>query len=91
MEIITELKTPPVAGLKRSTMKALVYGGPGKIELKEVSLPLIEKPTDALVRILKTTICGTDLGILKAKPLPCSPALPWGMKALVLLKKQDRP
>ena len=48
-------------------MKALVYGGPGKIELKEIPRPTIEKPTDALVKILKTTICGTDLGILKGK------------------------
>jgi alcohol dehydrogenase len=49
------------------TMRALVYGGPGKIELKDVSLPTITKPTDALIKVLKTTICGTDLGILKGK------------------------
>ncbi|MGY3053716.1 alcohol dehydrogenase [Pedobacter sp. UYEF25] len=48
-------------------MKALVYGGPGKIALQEVSKPVIEKQTDALVKILKTTICGTDLGILHGK------------------------
>ena len=46
------------------TMKALVYDRPGKIELKEVPFPKIEKSTDAVVKILKTTICGTDLGIL---------------------------
>jgi len=49
------------------TMKALVYGGPGIIELKEVARPAIIKSTDALVKILNTTICGTDLGILKGK------------------------
>ncbi|HEX9503514.1 MAG TPA: zinc-dependent alcohol dehydrogenase family protein [Patescibacteria group bacterium] len=48
-------------------MKGLVYGGPGKIELKEISKPVIEKSTDVLVKILKTTICGTDLGILHGK------------------------
>ena len=48
-------------------MKGLVYNGPGKIELKEVPKPVILKPTDALIRILKSTICGTDLGILKGK------------------------
>ena len=48
-------------------MKGLVYGGPGKIELKEIPMPVIIKPTDALVKILKTTICGTDLGILHGK------------------------
>lgn len=52
---------------KDQTMKALIYGGPGKIEWKNVPMPVIEKTTDALVKILKTTICGTDLGILKGK------------------------
>jgi alcohol dehydrogenase len=51
----------------KATMKALVYGGPGKIELKEVPVPKITKPTDALIRLTKTTICGTDLGIIKGK------------------------
>ena len=36
-------------------MKALVYDGPGKIELKEIAKPVIEKSTDALIKILKTT------------------------------------
>ncbi|WP_231556171.1 alanine acetyltransferase [Gillisia sp. Hel_I_29] len=44
-------------------MKGLVYGGPGKISYKEVLKPEIKLPTDAIVKILKTTICGTDLGI----------------------------
>ncbi len=51
----------------KKTMKGLVYNGPGKIELIEVPKPVILKPTDALIKILKTTICGTDLGILKGK------------------------
>lgn len=51
----------------KSKMNALVYGGPGKIELKEVPVPQIAKPTDALVRVTRTTICGTDLGIIKGK------------------------
>ena len=49
------------------TMKALVYGGPGIIQLKNIPIPKIQKPTDAVVKILKTTICGTDLGILHGK------------------------
>ena len=48
-------------------MKALVYGGPGIIELKDIPVPEILKPTDAIVKLLKTTICGTDLGILHGK------------------------
>lgn len=57
----------PAENQKPHTMKALVYDGPGKIQWKDVAVPGIEKPTDALVKIVKTTICGTDLGILKGK------------------------
>jgi alcohol dehydrogenase len=46
-------------------MKALVYGGPGQKEWKDVPRPGLDKQTDAVVRILHTTICGTDLHILK--------------------------
>lgn len=46
-------------------MKALVYQGPGKKDWVEKAKPGIEKPTDVIVRVTKTTICGTDLHILK--------------------------
>ncbi|MFB2532186.1 zinc-dependent alcohol dehydrogenase family protein [Paracoccus sp. p3-h83] len=46
-------------------MKALVYNGPGDKGWIEKDKPGIEKPTDVIVRITKTTICGTDLHILK--------------------------
>jgi alcohol dehydrogenase len=46
-------------------MKALVYHGPGKKSWEEKTQPEIIKSTDAIVRISKTTICGTDLHILK--------------------------
>jgi len=46
-------------------MKALVYGGPGRKDWTEKEKPGIAKPTDAIVQITKTTICGTDLHILK--------------------------
>lgn len=48
-------------------MKALVYNGEHDIALIEVPKPEILKPTDAIVKVLKTTICGTDLGIYKGK------------------------
>lgn len=46
-------------------MKALVYQGPGRKEWVEKPRPDIQKPTDVIVRVTKTTICGTDLHILK--------------------------
>lgn len=46
-------------------MKALVYGGPGKRSWEEKPRPKLQDPSDAIVRITTTTICGTDLHILK--------------------------
>jgi alcohol dehydrogenase len=46
-------------------MKALVFHGPGKLALEDKPAPEIEIPTDAIVKITKTTICGTDLHIMK--------------------------
>ena len=46
-------------------MKALVYGGPGVKSWTEVPDPEIKNPTDVIVRVDTTTICGTDLHILK--------------------------
>jgi alcohol dehydrogenase len=48
-----------------TTMKALVYRGPGVKEWVDVPKPTIQKATDIIVKLVKTTICGTDLHILK--------------------------
>ncbi|MES1160594.1 MAG: zinc-dependent alcohol dehydrogenase family protein [Bacteroidota bacterium] len=46
-------------------MKALVYHGPGQKSWEEKPRPVITHPADVIVRVLRTTICGTDLHILK--------------------------
>jgi alcohol dehydrogenase len=46
-------------------MKALVYHGPGRKEWADVPEPTLIEDTDAIVRVDATTICGTDLHILK--------------------------
>src|SRR5438132_3651404 len=46
-------------------MRALVYHGPGKKQWEEVPDPILQADTDAIVRVDATTICGTDLHILK--------------------------
>jgi alcohol dehydrogenase len=56
-----------------SAMKALVYLGPTKKALEERPKPEITAPTDAIVKITKTTICGTDLHILKGDVPSCQP------------------
>src|SRR5450432_2667913 len=46
-------------------MKALVYHGPGKKSWEEKPKPVLKESTDAVIKIFKTTICGTDLHIMK--------------------------
>jgi alcohol dehydrogenase len=54
-------------------MKALVYLGPNKKSLEERPKPVITAPTDAIVKVTRTTICGTDLHILKGDVATCAP------------------
>ncbi|WP_454890406.1 zinc-dependent alcohol dehydrogenase family protein [Sphingopyxis chilensis] len=54
-------------------MKALVYGGPGLKSVEDRPKPEIQAPDDAIVRMTKTTICGTDLHILKGDVETCAP------------------
>lgn len=54
-------------------MKALVYQGPGKKALEERPMPQITAPTDAVIKVTRTTICGTDLHILKGDVPTCTP------------------
>jgi alcohol dehydrogenase len=72
---------------KKATMKGLVYGGPGKLELNEIPVPTIIKATDALVKILKTTICGTDLGISKGKIPSVQPGTTLGHEGVGIIEE----
>lgn len=54
-------------------MKALVYLGPGSKRIEERPKPEIKAPGDTIVKISKTTICGTDLHILKGDVATCVP------------------
>ena len=48
-------------------MKALVYSGPRNVRIEDVPDPTIERPTDALVRITSTNICGSDLHMYEGR------------------------
>ena len=50
-----------------TTMKAMVYYGANDIRFEERPIPHILQPTDAIIKLSKVTICGTDLGIQKGK------------------------
>ena len=66
-------------------MKALVYHAPGKKALEERPKPEITAPTDAIVKIMKTTICGTDLHILKGDVPTCAPGRILGHEGVGLI------
>jgi alcohol dehydrogenase len=63
-------------------MKALVYHGPGERGLDTVDDPTIIDPTDAIVRIDTSTICGTDLHILKGDVPETTPGTILGHEAV---------
>lgn len=71
----------------KTTMKGLVYNGPGKIEWKDVPKPAVEKTTDALVKMIKTTICGTDLGILHGKTPTVKPGTTLGHEGIGVIEE----
>ncbi|HEY3856737.1 MAG TPA: glutathione-independent formaldehyde dehydrogenase [Verrucomicrobiae bacterium] len=48
-------------------MKALVYRGPRKVRIEKVSDPRIEEPTDVIVKITSTNICGSDLHMYEGR------------------------
>ncbi|HMH64540.1 MAG TPA: zinc-dependent alcohol dehydrogenase family protein [Rhizomicrobium sp.] len=68
-------------------MKALVYHGPGKKALENRPMPRIDQPTDAIVKITKTTICGTDLHILKGDVASCEPGRVLGHEGVGLIEE----
>ena len=66
MRTIEAIADPVATGVEtKDMMKALVYGGPGQRAWQAKPRPLVRDPGDAVVRITTSTICGTDLHILK--------------------------
>ena len=63
-------------------MKALVYHGPGQRGWDSVNDPTIVDPTDVVARIDTTTICGTDLHILKGDVPEVTPGTVLGHEAV---------
>lgn len=63
-------------------MKALVYHGPGDKRWEDVPNPVIQAPTDVIVQVDTTTICGTDLHILKGDVPAVTPGRILGHEAV---------
>jgi threonine dehydrogenase-like Zn-dependent dehydrogenase len=51
--------------LGECTMKAVVFHGIGDIRLDDVPEPKIQQPTDAIIQITASAICGTDLHMIR--------------------------
>ena len=68
-------------------MKALIYNGPGKKALEDRPMPEIKAPTDAIVKLTKSTICGTDLHILKGDVPTCKPGTILGHEGVGIIEK----
>jgi alcohol dehydrogenase len=68
-----DAKRSSARALEFTQMMALVYYGPGRKSLDERSKPELVAPGDAIVQITHTTICGTDLHILKGDVPTCEP------------------
>ena len=71
MTVATQPESPQTKSTATGRMKALVYHGPGKRAWEETPRPAIQNATDAVVRITTSTICGTDLHILKGDLPSC--------------------
>ncbi len=69
------------SGLGVRIVKALVYHGPGQIAWEEKPQPAIQDAGDVIVQISKTTICGTDLAILKGGVPTAAPGRTLGHEA----------
>lgn len=48
-------------------MRAVVYAGPGRVEVDDVPVPEVSEPGDAVVKVSRTAICGSDLHLLDGK------------------------
>ncbi|KAJ4490719.1 alcohol dehydrogenase [Lentinula aciculospora] len=68
-------------------MKALVYAANGRPSLEERPKPIILKPTDAIVKMVKTTICGTDLHIFKGDVATCATGRVVGHEGIAIVEQ----
>lgn len=68
-------------------MRALVYHGPGKRTLEQRARPTLRAAGDAIVRLTRTTICGTDLHILKGDVPSCQSGTTLGHEGVGIVEE----
>lgn len=78
---------PSIRSSLYSTMKALVYRSVGNVGLEERPKPQVSQPTDAIVKLSKSTICGTDLHIIKGDVATCTPGTILGHEGVGIIEE----
>ena len=68
-------------------MKALIFEAPGKTSLVDKAAPRLDRATDAIIKVSKTTICGTDLHILKGDVPSCQPGRTLGHEGVGVVEE----
>jgi threonine dehydrogenase-like Zn-dependent dehydrogenase len=68
-------------------MKAVVFRGVGDIRLEDVSEPGLHEPTDAIVRITASAICGTDLHLVRGTVPGMKPGTVLGHEAVGVVEQ----
>ena len=67
-------------------MRAVVFAGPGSVEVADVPDPTVREPTDAIVRVSRSAICGSDLHFLHGKT-PTAPGEVLGHEAVGVVEE----
>ncbi|HEY8491315.1 MAG TPA: alcohol dehydrogenase catalytic domain-containing protein, partial [Dehalococcoidia bacterium] len=68
-------------------MKAVVFHGVGDIRLEDVPEPRIQEPTDAVIRITASAICGTDLHLVRGTVPGMQPGTILGHEAVGVVEE----
>src|SRR5262245_15627575 len=71
-------------------MRAVVFHGLGDIRLDRVSDPKIQKPTDAVVRLTSSAICGTDLHMIRGTLTDMRPGTILGHEGVGIVEEVGR-
>lgn len=67
-------------------MRAVVFDAPERVRIAEVPEPEVEEPGDAVIRVTRTAICGSDLHFLHAKA-PLEPGAVMGHEAVGVVEE----
>lgn len=85
--MLQTLRTVRTREAYNSTMKALVYSSIGNVRLEERPKPRIMQPSDAIVKLSKSTICGTDLHIMRGDVATCTPGTILGHEGVGIIEE----